>query len=102
MIYNPLSYYFCIIHFHTKHYNMQYSVLFNRLQSSYFTHPANVCMTYFQHFWFSMSLCKKFAAGSIKAFIHAIHPDLYITSSSDLLEDVKADMKTVGCSQHEL
>ena len=80
---------------------MNYSMLFSRLQSSYFIHPAKVCMTYFQHFLFSMYLSRKFAIGSIKAFIHAVYPDWYITSSSDLLEDVKADMKTVGCSQHE-
>jgi hypothetical protein len=75
-----------------------YSVLFDRLTpASYWPHPASVCMTYFQHFVFSMMLSRKFAIGSWKAFIHALYPSAYITSSSDLIEDVKMDMTQVGC-----
>ena len=62
-----------------------------------FTHPKAVCMSYFQHFWFSMYLARRFAMGSIKAIVHAILPDYYVTSSSDLIEDVKADMSKAGC-----
>lgn len=62
-----------------------------------FTHPKNVCMTYTRHFWFSMSLCRRFAVGSIQAFIHAVLPDYYITSSSDLIAEIKNDMSKIGC-----
>lgn len=62
-----------------------------------FTHPNNVCMTYTRHFWFSMSLCRRFALGSIQAFIHAVLPDYYITSSSDLITEIKNDMSKIGC-----
>ena len=63
-----------------------------------FTHPNNVFMTYMQHFWFSMSLCLLFAIGSIQAFIHALLPDYYITSSSDLVREIQYDMSKIGCS----
>ena len=54
-------------------------------------------MTYMRHFWFSMSLCRRFAVGSIQAFIHAVLPDYYITSSSDLIAEIKNDMSKIGC-----
>ena len=62
-----------------------------------FTHPKKVCMTYMQHFWFSMSLCLRFGIGSIQAFIHALLPDYYITSSSDLIREIQNEMSNIGC-----
>ena len=62
-----------------------------------FSHPKEVCMSYTQHFWFSMSLSRRFAIGSIQAFIQALIPDLYITSSSDLILEIQEDMSKVGC-----
>ena len=62
-----------------------------------FKHPKMVCMSYFQHFWFSMYLAGRFAMGSVKAIVHAILPDYYVTSSSDMIEDVKVDMSRAGC-----
>ncbi|MAZ55181.1 MAG: hypothetical protein CMP55_05200 [Flavobacteriales bacterium] len=62
-----------------------------------FQHPKQVCMTYFSHFWFSMSLSLKLAIGSIKAFIHAIYPDKYITSSSDVTKEIMEDIESSGC-----
>ena len=63
-----------------------------------FTHPNKVCMTYMRHFLFSMSLCRRFAICSIQAFIHALLPDYYITSSSDLVREIQYDMSKIGCS----
>ena len=48
-----------------------------------FTHPKSVCLTYYQHFCFSMNVTKKLLIGSIKSFIHAIYPDIFITTTSD-------------------
>jgi len=62
-----------------------------------FIHPKNVCMTYFQHMKFSLNLSYRFFKGSIFAFIHAIYPDIYITYSSDLINDIQKDMKKIGC-----
>ncbi len=70
---------------------------FNQFTHSYFSHPLRVCMSYSEHFWFSSRLGYKLAIGSMKAFIHAIYPDLFITSTSDLLVDIQEDMKKVGC-----
>jgi len=67
-----------------------------------FIHPGTVCMSYIQHFWFSMSLAQRFAVGSIKAVIHAFLPDYYITSSSDLIKEITDDMGKVGCKEHEV
>lgn len=62
-----------------------------------FSHPKKVCMSYMRHFWFSMSLSGRFAIGSMQAFIHALLPDYYITSSSDLILEIQEDMSNIGC-----
>lgn len=64
-----------------------------------FQHPKQVCMDYFSHFTFSSSLSLKLAIGSIKAFIHAIYPDIYITSTSDLISEIHTDIVTNGCKE---
>jgi hypothetical protein len=66
-----------------------------------FIHPAQVCMSYYQHFCFSMYLARRFAMGSVKAIIHAFLPDYFITSSSDLIEDIRQDMSKIGCRPDE-
>ena len=66
-----------------------------------FTHPKSVCLTYYQHFCFSMSVAKKLIIGSIKSFIHAIYPDIFITSTSDLLIELKNEMNEIGCRKDE-
>ena len=40
-----------------------------------FNHPKNVCMTYWQHFKFSMYISYLLARGSVSAVGHAIYPD---------------------------
>ena len=57
-----------------------------------FNHPSNVCMTYLQHMKLSIELSSLFFIGSIKAFIHAFIPDIYITSSSDLVNTANQKM----------
>ena len=65
----------------------------------WFQHPKQVCMTYFSHFWFSLSLSLKLAKGSIKAFLHAIYPDRFITSTSDITKEIMQDIESSGCKQ---
>ena len=31
--------------------------------------------------------------------IHSIYPDIFITSTTDLINDIKQDLKTVGCTR---
>lgn len=48
-------------------------------------HLTDVNMTYTQHFFNSFDYSTIFLIASIKAFIHAIIPCVYKTSSTDLL-----------------
>lgn len=64
---------------------------------SYFSHPHSVCMSYYEHFKFSMKVSKKLFIGSIKAFIHAIFPNLFKASSNDLIEEFEKEFGSVGC-----
>ena len=68
---------------------------------SYFQHPQAVCMSYFEHCMFSLKLARYFAVGSLKAVVHAFLPNMYITSSSDLLVTVKEDMAKIGCHKED-
>ena len=54
-------------------------------------------MTYFQHFCFSTKLGINLLIGSYKAFMHALIPYFYTTSTSDLVEYLEKEMKSVGC-----
>ena len=69
------------------------------MEYSYFSHPESVCMSYFDHFCFSLKLSKMLCVASYKAFIHAIFPNAYITSSSDLVDELKHEFDTVGCDK---
>lgn len=64
---------------------------------SYFQHPQKVCMSYFQHCFFSLKLARYFMVGTFKAIVHAFIPSFYITSSSDMIEDVKEEFENAGC-----
>ena len=62
-----------------------------------FAHPDNVCMSYTQHMKLSMKFFFLFLKGAIKAFIHAIIPDLCVTSTSDINKTVTTLLKENGC-----
>jgi hypothetical protein len=46
-----------------------------------------------------MSLSKDFFKASTKAFIHALHPACYITSSTDAIKKINEKMEKVGCKK---
>ena len=62
-----------------------------------FSHPKKVCMTYFQHFRFSMYLCSLFCKGAVFAFLHSLLPDFFITISSDIVNNIQYLITTSGC-----
>tara|TARA_X000000368_G_C22394307_1_gene434671 strand:+ start:173 stop:370 length:198 start_codon:yes stop_codon:yes gene_type:complete len=62
-----------------------------------FSHPKNVCMTYTEHFKFSLYLSYTFAKASVCALVHALHPDMFVTHSSDTIAKITEEMKKVGC-----
>ena len=65
-------------------------------ESGYFHHLDDVHMTYFEHFLFSskLSLCMFF--GCVAAFIHAIYPDVFETSTTDIVNYI-----TIELSKHK-
>ena len=58
-----------------------------------FRHPSEVCMTYFEHFRLSMGFSYKFAIAAFQAFVHAVIPDLYISSTTDTINDIASYLK---------
>ena len=62
-----------------------------------FKHPSKVCMTYFEHFKLSMGFSHKFTIAAYKAFIHAVIPDLYISSTTDTVNDIQSIIEKSGC-----
>ena len=62
-------------------------------------HLPNVCMTYMQHFLFSSGLAVQLFIGSLKAWVHALIPYLYTTSTSLLLPSLQEEMKNAGCKK---
>jgi hypothetical protein len=63
----------------------------------FFQHPKQVCMTYFQHARLSMNFSYMFLKASKEAFIHAIYPDKYITSTSDTVKEITKILEHSGC-----
>ena len=70
--------------------------MFEHFFDNVFSHPKNVCMTYFQHCKFSFYLSYTFAKASFCALVHGIHPDLFVTHSSDTIKQINEDMKNIG------
>lgn len=62
-----------------------------------FKHPNQVCMSYKEHMKFSLGLSKDFFVGGVKAVVHAFYPDAYITSTTDILNEMQKKTRTVGC-----
>lgn len=64
-----------------------------------FKHPTEVCMTYFEHFKLSMGFSYKFTIAAFQAFIHAIIPDIFITSTTDTVNNIQSIIEKSGCSK---
>ena len=64
-----------------------------------FSHPASVCLTYWEHMKFSFYLSYTFFTASFYAFVHGIYPYIYYTFKwyNKNLED----MKKIGCRKNE-
>ena len=62
-----------------------------------FMHPQQVCMTYLEHFWFSMEMSYTFGIASIQAIVHAFYPDACVHSTTDTIHTVQTRLKQVGC-----
>ena len=58
-------------------------------------------MDYQTHAKFSLQMAYLFAVGSLKAVVHAILPDFYVTSTSDLVKEVQQHLQDAGCRNDE-
>lgn len=54
-------------------------------------------MTYWQHARLSFNFSYMFLKASKEAFIHAIYPDKYITSTTDTVNEIKDILEKSGC-----
>ncbi len=62
-----------------------------------FKHPQKVCMNYGSHMIFSLNCSYIMFIGSIKAFIHAFIPDVYIASSTKIVNKLQKLIREAGC-----
>ena len=66
-----------------------------------FKHPKKVCMDYQTHAKFSLQMAYLFTQGALKAVVHAFLPDFYVTSTSDLVNEVQQHLQDAGCRNEE-
>lgn len=66
-----------------------------------FKHPKTVCMDYQTHAKFSLQMAYLFAVGSLKAVVHAILPDFYVSSTSKLVKEVQQHLQDAGCRNED-
>ena len=68
-----------------------------RLFNFFNSHPKEVCMDYMSHLKFSGNICFKLLIGSFKAFVHAILPEYFKTSTTELIDELGVELITSGC-----
>jgi hypothetical protein len=54
-----------------------------------FEHLKETNMTYYEHMLRSLTLSKELFIGSIKAVIHAIYPDMFTSSTTELVKNLQ-------------
>tara|TARA_X000000950_G_C13634438_1_gene544895 strand:+ start:41 stop:235 length:195 start_codon:yes stop_codon:yes gene_type:complete len=59
-------------------------------------------MSFSEHAKLSLTFSGKLLIGSIKAFIHAFVPDVYSTSTTELIKEIDSMINVVGCNKPEL
>lgn len=66
---------------------------------SYFNHPNTVCMSYYKHLKTSLYYSKLLFIASIKAMVHALFPNIFITSTSDTIIYIDKLLKIKNCNK---
>jgi hypothetical protein len=72
-------------------------MIFSILLIMFFKHPKQVCMSYGEHFMFSLKISGIFALASIQAMIHAVNPDCFIMSTTENMKRIQEMLETAGC-----
>ena len=60
-------------------------------------HPKSVCMSYFEHLKLAFGFSFYFSKKSVQSLIHGFFPNIYITSTTDCIEEIKTTLKDKGC-----
>ena len=71
------------------------------LSSKSVDHLRRVCMDYYTHLAFSSQLAAELAMGSGRALVHAVFPEWYVTSTTDLINDLSRKISQSGCDKGE-
>lgn len=71
--------------------------IYRSIELCFLTHPRNVCMTYLEHLQFSGGLAYTLIKGAAKALIHAVFPNMYITSTTELANELEKNLAAAGC-----
>lgn len=66
-----------------------------------FRHPAAVCMTYVEHMRFALWLSGQLAMAAAASLVHAIVPDVFERTTSDIVLHVVAVLRRTGCRGDE-
>ena len=67
---------------------------------NYFSkHPNKAGMSYFEHLMLSMRFACMLFIASIQAFIHALCPFFFETSTSDVIKKIDNIMVKMGCKK---
>ena len=64
-----------------------------------FSHPARVCMTYWEHFRFATWLSGQLALASAASLVHAVIPDVFERTSSTIISNLVRVMRETGCRE---
>jgi hypothetical protein len=59
----------------------------------YFKHLVDVNMNYTEHMFLSLKLSARMAWGSFTAFVHALYPDVFITSTSSTCDYLQSELQ---------
>ena len=60
---------------------------------TYFPHLDKVNMSYFEHMTHSLKFSRLFFEGAYKAFIHAIYPNSFQTSTTDIQKEIYDNLR---------
>ena len=66
-----------------------------------FRHPKDVCMTYFEHARLSLYFSYLFSKGAVFAIVHALIPDVAVSSTSDTVKTIIDILNKSGCRDAE-
>lgn len=62
---------------------------------TFFNHLNKVNMSYFEHMKHSLSLSKMYFEGGVKAIVHAVYPNVYETSITDIQKEINNKLNKI-------